>query len=1341
MPSKEYLETLLEKAKQYLPDWLMRDLHRAAMPIAGAKARWREPEEPSFLEKMALAEMRPDKLKEAPDEEIRQAWLRLHQWYANAKKRKEVVEPIVNAALFVLDEFDRRGFQYDESSELVQEARKLRDVKKAQSLEAKLAQLPQEVVVVPNFVCVVGSSAAGKENPGDIDVLFRANRDESGENFLVQAQNVWLPMRKVLDPKKEGVLHYIDGPTGPHSDHVPVYDLVLRRKGEFKREVVKGDTLKLDLGCGDAKPEGYVGIDKEPGPQVDVVHDLEQGIPYPDNSADEIRANHVLEHLSDKEKIMTEVWRVLKPGGQFVFEVPSTKGEGAFNHPGHVSYWNKSAFAFWTQDNLLEGRPKFEVEKLEEIQNGDLVYVQGVLRKPETVEKAEVKPIMRFDMPKPAMKHYAQTEAFKPEEIWPWVEEHLKGGVVSEQKLNGFRSAIQKAGDKVSIFFEDAQEERNKQLPQVVEALKKIDADFILDANVGVEENGRPWPRIKLMTLTAGKPELPEGAYPKITVFDIIYWNEDLHNLPFRERRAKLEEFYNHYLKGNKLFAITSQMQIKSKQDLERAWREQGVKVPLSEGIVLKDLSAPYTIGPSTDALAKVKKMVEVKALILDVKANKNNTYGFRGGLLPGVSDYTNKVDFRGKEYIDLGWSFNAPFKAEPGDVVTFEVEEIIPQDDGSLAWLGAKPVDVDKTRTEPYYANQVVDIARRGGILQKAAPQVPSAGATGAKIAFVGASPGAVEAARREPFVGPSGETLNELYLKPLGLTRKDVFLTNAVPVYLTDDQGRVREPTVKEIEEWRGWLEQELDKAKPRIIVALGQTAKSALGDRADFVLPHPMAVRRFGDSGEVARKLKQIRRALETVTKGDASPEELVERAYELSMRKFGEPVDRHTVHAVIDGVLYRVNDGWGERYYLVRGNKAKPVAVKMPDVGAYHFEPPLDKDFPKERVKEMSFTDQAWDRALAAWVREHVLEKADMEEGDTRAEVSARWWAENWHKMFPPDGKGRFVYHHHYRGLSEEETKLDENELLRTNHSLHGDLRFEADGELWGFSVFLGTTEENRKAGGDRLISLPKDDNLQGQFKLSMPKAWLNVGVGKPMVTEPGEVGATSEKYSKFFAVDHGTYEIGVWREHMLELFLHGEKLKGRFLIEYVPVAGGRRVWLIDKPEDQTPYAEKHELADVISELKQKGQKWLIWRNPKEEGKPQKIDVRTGRVVKEYHAMILKADEERRLVYGVVLEPDTVDSQGDIISAAEIEKAAHKFLVKSRVVGDRHSKKANAEVVESYIAPDDFEMGGQKVKKGSWVLGVHISDDRLWDAVKKREYTGFSVGGFGIREEVA
>jgi uracil-DNA glycosylase family 4 len=150
----------------------------------------------------------------------------------------------------------------------------------------------------------------------------------------------------------------------------------------------------------------------------------------------------------------------------------------------------------------------------------------------------------------------------------------------------------------------------------------------------------------------------------------------------------------------------------------------------------------------------------------------------------------------------------------------------------------------------------------------------VPSAGVEGTPLAFVGASASAIDRARGEPFVGPVGETLNDSYLKPLGVKRAQIFLTNVVPLYLTKADGTPREPTIDEVEAWRGWLVKELDRSGARVVVALGKTAAFALGDRADVVLPHPGAVRRFGDSGEVGRKLKQIRARL--VEKVDSAPQ---------------------------------------------------------------------------------------------------------------------------------------------------------------------------------------------------------------------------------------------------------------------------------------------------------------------------------------------------------------------------------------------------------------------------------------------------------------------------------
>ena len=104
-------------------------------------------------------------------------------------------------------------------------------------------------------------------------------------------------------------------------------------------------------------------------------------------------------------------------------------------------------------------------------------------------------------------------------------------------------------------------------------------------------------------------------------------------------------------------------------------------------------------------------------------------------------------------------------------------------------------------------------------------------------------------------------------------------------------------------------------------------------------------------------------------------------------------------------------------------------------------------------------------------------------------------------------------------------------------------------------------------------------------------------------------------------------------------------------------------------------------------------------------------------------------------------GIVLEPETVDAQGDIISADVIEKSAHSFLAKSRVIGKQHKGRAKAEVVESYIAPNDMVMGEQNVKKGTWIMSVKVHDKSLWEEVKAGEITGFSIGALGVREQVA
>lgn len=114
-------------------------------------------------------------------------------------------------------------------------------------------------------------------------------------------------------------------------------------------------------------------------------------------------------------------------------------------------------------------------------------------------------------------------------------------------------------------------------------------------------------------------------------------------------------------------------------------------------------------------------------------------------------------------------------------------------------------------------------------------------------------------------------------------------------------------------------------------------------------------------------------------------------------------------------------------------------------------------------------------------------------------------------------------------------------------------------------------------------------------------------------------------------------------------------------------------------------------------------------------------------------------LLKRDEAQQIVYGVVYEPDVVDAHGDFMDAGEIEKAAHVFLKEFRNIDKQHDFTSKVgEVIESYIAPADFELGGQTVTKGTWMMAVKVVDD-VWQSIQKGEYTGFSLAGYGNVEK--
>ncbi len=97
--------------------------------------------------------------------------------------------------------------------------------------------------------------------------------------------------------------------------------------------------LRLNLGCGMTRFDGYVNVDRFGEP--DVRHNLEVvPWPWPDDSVSEVILSHVLEHLGREPdvylSIMKELYRVCRDGAMIVVTVPHHRHDHFFNDPTHV---------------------------------------------------------------------------------------------------------------------------------------------------------------------------------------------------------------------------------------------------------------------------------------------------------------------------------------------------------------------------------------------------------------------------------------------------------------------------------------------------------------------------------------------------------------------------------------------------------------------------------------------------------------------------------------------------------------------------------------------------------------------------------------------------------------------------------------------------------------------------------------------------------------------------------------------------------------------------------------------------------------------------------------------
>lgn len=172
----------------------------------------------------------------------------------------------------------------------------------------------------------------------------------------------------------------------------------------------------------------------------------------------------------------------------------------------------------------------------------------------------------------------------------------------------------------------------------------------------------------------------------------------------------------------------------------------------------------------------------------------------------------------------------------------------------------------------------------------KRATQTVFGEGRPDSKVMFIGEVPGDREDREGKPFVGPAGILLDKA-LEEAGIDRSVVYVTNAVKHFNWEERGKRRihkKPRASEIAACRPWLDAEIERLRPEVIVCLGATAAQAIfgkdfrvtkhrGEFLESALAphvtatiHPSAILRAPDEAARHEEMKRFVQDLKAIAK---------------------------------------------------------------------------------------------------------------------------------------------------------------------------------------------------------------------------------------------------------------------------------------------------------------------------------------------------------------------------------------------------------------------------------------------------------------------------------------
>jgi len=313
---------------------------------------------------------------------------------------------------------------------------------------------------------------------------------------------------------------------------------------------------------------------------------------------------------------------------------------------------------------------KYGEESWEDLEEIDI----PTLKKAETKSEEE-KSAIDFIIPNKPMFRIFEIDDLK--EI-----KGLSGEFVVQEKYDGMRIQIHKVDNNVKIYSYNKIDITDKCPEQVEEIKKKHFGSCILDAELMLFLDDEPLHRAETISYIFKLKDENKKGVLKAHVFDIMqHEGKSVMEEPLRERINIL--LYQYSQHSSEMLAFPSKKDTRMADSIKEVleYSKDIMKLPASEGVVIKDMESTYYRGISQNPKwIKWKKFVDLDVIVLKDRKTKSGLHSYTMGIGPVPASVVREyetVEFEDKEYLEVGKALNTKTNVEVGKIVRVKVDEV----------------------------------------------------------------------------------------------------------------------------------------------------------------------------------------------------------------------------------------------------------------------------------------------------------------------------------------------------------------------------------------------------------------------------------------------------------------------------------------------------------------------------------------------------------------------------------------------------------------------------------------------------------------------------------------